>query len=176
MGGRTNILMATAVLARGLDIPEVANVVNFDMPSEIEEYVHRIGRTGRVGNDGQAVSFWDWGEDAKIQKDLVRILKTSGQEIPTWLELEDPGRSSNAGKQPQKQRGEQNGQQQNAAASSQQQGSAKQQQSSSKGQQNSGGSNRQQQQQQSAGKQQQDSANKGSSGGKQRAEQAAAGG
>ena len=45
--GRTNILMATAVLARGLDIPEVANVVNFDMPSEIEEYVHRIGRTGR---------------------------------------------------------------------------------------------------------------------------------
>ena len=45
--GRTNILMATAVLARGLDIPEVANVVNFDMPGEIEEYVHRIGRTGR---------------------------------------------------------------------------------------------------------------------------------
>ena len=71
-------------------------MVNFDMPSEIEEYVHRIGRTGRVGNDGQvifiyffgglkqffltqAVSFWDWAEDVKIQKDLVRILKTSGE-------------------------------------------------------------------------------------------------
>merc|ERR1719234_975882 len=133
--------MATAVLARGLDIPEVANVVNFDMPSEIEEYVHRIGRTGRVGNDGQAVSFWDWAEDAKIQKDLVRILKTSGQEIPPWLELEDPGRSNNVGKQQQQkqQRGEvrgkseQNGQQQqqqqNATLTGQQlqQSSAKQQ-------------------------------------------------
>merc|ERR1712039_500148 len=107
--------------------------VNFDMPSEIEEYVHRIGRTGRVGNDGQAVSFWDWAEDVKIQKDLVRILKTSGQDIPTWLELDDPSRGNNVGKQQQQQqrggRAEQNGkqQQQNGTSGQQHQGSAKQQ-------------------------------------------------
>ncbi|XP_046863283.1 ATP-dependent RNA helicase DDX3X-like [Xenia sp. Carnegie-2017] len=47
--GRTPILVATAVAARGLDIPHVKHVINFDMPSDIEEYVHRIGRTGRVG-------------------------------------------------------------------------------------------------------------------------------
>ena len=82
--GKTSILTATAVLARGLDIPDVQNVINFDMPGEIEEYVHRlverqvlengvnvvscrIGRTGRVGNDGRAFSFIDWTDDGKIQ-------------------------------------------------------------------------------------------------------------
>ena len=53
------ILVATAVAARGLDIKGVAHVVNFDMPEEIDEYVHRIGRTGRVGNVGKATSFYD---------------------------------------------------------------------------------------------------------------------
>lgn len=54
--GRTPILVATAVAARGLDIPNVKHVVNFDMPNDIEEYVHRIGRTGRVGNLGECCS------------------------------------------------------------------------------------------------------------------------
>ena len=48
--------MATAVAARGLDIKDVKHVVNYDMPTEVEEYVHRIGRTGRVGNQGHATS------------------------------------------------------------------------------------------------------------------------
>ena len=47
------ILVATAVAARGLDIPHVKHVINFDLPSDIEEYVHRIGRTGRMGNLGE---------------------------------------------------------------------------------------------------------------------------
>ena len=84
--GKTSILTATAVLARGLDIPDVQNVINFDMPGEIEEYVHRIGRTGRVGNDGRAFSFIDWVDDGKIQRDLVRILKQSGQVVPDFLQ------------------------------------------------------------------------------------------
>ena len=50
--GRTPILVATAVAARGLDIPHVKHVINFDLPSDVEEYVHRIGRTGRMGNLG----------------------------------------------------------------------------------------------------------------------------
>lgn len=51
--GNTPILVATAVAARGLDIPHVKHVINFDLPSDVEEYVHRIGRTGRMGNLGK---------------------------------------------------------------------------------------------------------------------------
>ena len=50
--GQCPILVATAVAARGLDIPNVKHVINYDLPSDIDEYVHRIGRTGRVGNVG----------------------------------------------------------------------------------------------------------------------------
>ncbi|CAI5772435.1 ATP-dependent RNA helicase DDX3X isoform X1 [Podarcis lilfordi] len=53
--GRSPILVATAVAARGLDISNVKHVINFDLPSDIEEYVHRIGRTGRVGNLGKTL-------------------------------------------------------------------------------------------------------------------------
>lgn len=55
--GRVNVLVATDVLARGIDVPEVDYVVNYDLPLMAEDYVHRIGRTGRAGADGFAVSF-----------------------------------------------------------------------------------------------------------------------
>ena len=55
--------MATSVAARGLDIPDVKHVINFDLPQDIEEYVHRIGRTGRIGNKGTATSFFQPGKD-----------------------------------------------------------------------------------------------------------------
>jgi ATP-dependent RNA helicase DDX3X len=55
--GRCPVLVATAVAARGLDIPNVKHVINFDLPSDIEEYVHRIGRTGRMGNLGTSPPF-----------------------------------------------------------------------------------------------------------------------
>lgn len=83
--GRMSILVATAVAARGLDIRNVAHVVNYDMPKGIDEYVHRIGRTGRVGNRGRATSFFDPDADAPLRGDLVRILKQAGQEVPDWL-------------------------------------------------------------------------------------------
>jgi ATP-dependent RNA helicase DDX3X len=51
--GITPILVATAVAGRGLDIPHVNHVINFDLPGDVEEYVHRIGRTGRMGNLGK---------------------------------------------------------------------------------------------------------------------------
>ena len=57
--GTCPVLVATAVAARGLDIKGVAHVVNYDMPKDIDEYVHRIGRTGRVGNTGKATTFFD---------------------------------------------------------------------------------------------------------------------
>lgn len=55
--GKVNILVATDVAARGLDIPNVSHVINFDQPGSHEEYVHRIGRTGRAGKPGQAYTF-----------------------------------------------------------------------------------------------------------------------
>jgi len=83
--GNKPILVATAVAARGLDIRGVTHVVNFQMPKEVEEYVHRIGRTGRVGNTGRATSLWDWNTDGGIQRELVKILTEAKQPVPDWL-------------------------------------------------------------------------------------------
>jgi len=83
--GKMPILVATAVAARGLDIKDVMHVVNYDMPDEVEEYVHRIGRTGRVGNTGRATSFFDYHEDGAIARPLVRVLTDAGQMVPDWL-------------------------------------------------------------------------------------------
>lgn len=82
--GTTPILVATAVAARGLDIPNVKHVINFDMPSDIEEYVHRIGRTGRVGHTGLATSFFN-EKNKNIAHELTDILHEAKQEIPSWL-------------------------------------------------------------------------------------------
>ncbi|XP_068612374.1 ATP-dependent RNA helicase DDX3X-like [Brachionichthys hirsutus] len=83
--GKCPILVATAVAARGLDISNVKHVINFDLPSDIEEYVHRIGRTGRVGNLGLATSFFN-DKNVNITKDLLDILVEAKQEVPSWLE------------------------------------------------------------------------------------------
>jgi len=83
--GRTPILVATAVAARGLDIPNVRHVINFDLPSDIDEYVHRIGRTGRVGNIGLATSFFN-DKNSNIVRDLLDLLIEAKQEVPEWLE------------------------------------------------------------------------------------------
>ncbi|XP_012221478.2 ATP-dependent RNA helicase vasa [Linepithema humile] len=83
--GKMSILVATAVAARGLDIKNVAHVINFDMPKTIDEYVHRIGRTGRVGNRGKATSFFDLNTDMPLTGDLVKILKQANQPVPDWL-------------------------------------------------------------------------------------------
>uniref|UniRef100_A0A182NSC9 RNA helicase n=1 Tax=Anopheles dirus TaxID=7168 RepID=A0A182NSC9_9DIPT len=83
--GRCPILVATAVAARGLDIPNVKQVINFDLPAEVEEYVHRIGRTGRMGNLGTATSFFN-EKNRNVANGLVRLLAETGQEIPGFLE------------------------------------------------------------------------------------------
>lgn len=83
--GRTPLLVATAVAARGLDIPHVKHVINFDIPSDIEEYVHRIGRTGRVGNLGLATSFFN-DKNRNVCRDLLTLLTETKQEVPSWME------------------------------------------------------------------------------------------
>lgn len=83
--GNTRIMVATAVAARGLDIPNVTHVINFDLPTDIDDYVHRIGRTGRAGNTGVATSFFNRG-NRNIVRDLHDILKEANQEIPQFLD------------------------------------------------------------------------------------------
>ena len=69
--GDLPLLVATNVAARGLDIPEVSHVINYDIPEESESYIHRIGRTARMGRDGVAITFvaeWDGDSLAEIKK------------------------------------------------------------------------------------------------------------
>jgi probable ATP-dependent RNA helicase DDX4 len=89
--GKRQVLVATAVAARGLDIPKVGLVINYDLPSEIDEYVHRIGRTGRVGHTGRAISFYDSEYDTGLLSSLMGILKGADQTVPTFLEEEGAG-------------------------------------------------------------------------------------
>lgn len=83
--GKTPILVATDVAARGLDIPNVTQVINYDMPSNIDDYVHRIGRTGRVGNVGNALSLMN-DKNRNIAKELAELLIENEQDCPEWLE------------------------------------------------------------------------------------------
>jgi ATP-dependent RNA helicase RhlE len=64
---RPLVLVATDIAARGLDIDNVSHVINFDLPNDAENYIHRIGRTGRAGAGGVAVSFCDHGERSNLQ-------------------------------------------------------------------------------------------------------------
>ncbi|KAF9426390.1 DEAD-box ATP-dependent RNA helicase [Podila epigama] len=83
--GRCPIMVATAVAARGLDIPNVTHVISYDLPMDIDDYVHRIGRTGRAGNTGIATAFLNRGNKGVV-RDLIDLLKEANQEVPGWLE------------------------------------------------------------------------------------------
>jgi ATP-dependent RNA helicase DDX3X len=82
--GKTPILVATDVAARGLDIPHVAHVVNFDLPNDIDDYVHRIGRTGRAGKSGLATAFFN-ENNSNMARSLAELMQESNQEVPAWL-------------------------------------------------------------------------------------------
>jgi ATP-dependent RNA helicase DDX41 len=89
--GKKDVLIATDVASKGLDFPKIEHVINFDMPREIENYVHRIGRTGRAGQKGVATTFINSTCEGSILLDLKHVLKEAKQNVPTYLlELEDP--------------------------------------------------------------------------------------
>ncbi|XP_010694509.1 ATP-dependent RNA helicase-like protein DB10 isoform X2 [Beta vulgaris subsp. vulgaris] len=79
--GRSPVLVATDVAARGLDIKDIRVVVNYDFPTGIEDYVHRIGRTGRAGSSGLAYTFFA-DQDSRYASDLVKILEGANQKVP----------------------------------------------------------------------------------------------
>jgi len=83
--------VATDIAAKGLDFPDIQHVINFDMPSEIENYVHRIGRTGRCGKTGVATTFINKDVEESALLDLKHLLIEAKQRVPPVLQaLDDP--------------------------------------------------------------------------------------
>lgn len=86
VSGKTPVLIATDVCARGLDITGVTHVCNFDMARDVESYVHRIGRTGRAGATGTSYTFFNEDYDLECAPALAKIALEAGQEVPDFLE------------------------------------------------------------------------------------------
>jgi ATP-dependent RNA helicase DDX46/PRP5 len=87
--GVCSVLVATSVAARGLDVRDLALVVNYDTPNHLEEYVHRCGRTGRAGASGTAITFLSPHDD-QYAPDLVKALRDSKATVPADLEVTFP--------------------------------------------------------------------------------------
>ncbi|KAG7272068.1 hypothetical protein CRUP_001833 [Coryphaenoides rupestris] len=85
--GKKDVLVATDVASKGLDFPAIQHVVNYDMPEEIENYVHRIGRTGRSGKTGIATTFINKGCDESVLMDLKALLIEAKQKVPPVLQV-----------------------------------------------------------------------------------------
>ena len=83
--GRSPIMVASDVASRGLDIKDVGFVVNYDFPKGIDDYVHRVGRTGRAGSSGTAYSFFT-RDQSRLAGPLVRLLREAKQNVPPELE------------------------------------------------------------------------------------------
>ncbi|EXB55387.1 DEAD-box ATP-dependent RNA helicase 35 [Morus notabilis] len=89
--GKKDVLVATDVASKGLDFPGIQHVINYDMPAEIENYVHRIGRTGRCGKTGIATTFINKNQSETTLLDLKHLLQEAKQRIPPVLaDLNDP--------------------------------------------------------------------------------------
>uniref|UniRef100_A0A671VH39 RNA helicase n=1 Tax=Sparus aurata TaxID=8175 RepID=A0A671VH39_SPAAU len=89
--GKKDVLVATDVASKGLDFPAIQHVVNYDMPEEIENYVHRIGRTGRSGKTGIATTFINKGCDESVLMDLKALLVEAKQKVPPVLQVLQTG-------------------------------------------------------------------------------------
>ncbi|XP_049730395.1 probable ATP-dependent RNA helicase DDX41 isoform X1 [Elephas maximus indicus] len=85
--GKKDVLVATDVASKGLDFPAIQHVINYDMPEEIENYVHRIGRTGRSGNTGIATTFINKACDESVLMDLKALLLEAKQKVPPVLQV-----------------------------------------------------------------------------------------
>jgi ATP-dependent RNA helicase DeaD len=86
--GQTELLVATDVAARGLDIPSVSHVINFDLPSSAEVYVHRIGRTGRAGREGAAITILDPREERLLRSiEQITKAKVTVAPVPSVADL-----------------------------------------------------------------------------------------
>ena len=101
--GNVRVLVATDIAARGIDIDNLPHVINFELPNIAEDYVHRIGRTGRAGNTGEAISLvcidehdYLWGIE-KLIKQKIRKIETIGFKVDPNIKAEPIGNRSNRG-------------------------------------------------------------------------------
>lgn len=83
--GEKDVLVATDVASKGLDFANIQHVINYDMPEDIENYVHRIGRTGRGGDAGVATTLLGRATDLSVLRDLVHLLNEANQKVPPFL-------------------------------------------------------------------------------------------
>jgi superfamily II DNA/RNA helicase len=104
--GEVDLLVCTDVAARGLDIKDVPAVFNFDIPFNAEDYVHRIGRTGRAGASGLAVSFASGGNDARLVADIEKLIKKKIELEPVEFEEDNPRGRINDGRRHWREEGE----------------------------------------------------------------------
>jgi ATP-dependent RNA helicase DDX3X len=95
--GKAQIMVATDVAARGLDIQDVAHVINMDLPNDTDTYTHRIGRTGRAGKHGLATSFWN-ESNSQFLASFIQHLKESRLPIPAGLDRFQPDRRGGMGR------------------------------------------------------------------------------
>merc|ERR1712083_614834 len=84
-GGKSPILVATDVASRGLDVKDIKYVINYDFPKQIEDYVHRVGRTGRAGATGSSYTFFE-SKNVRMAKELIAVLREASQPVPDELE------------------------------------------------------------------------------------------
>ncbi len=96
--GEVDLLVATDVAARGLDIKDVPAVFNFDVPFNAEDYIHRIGRTGRAGASGLAVSFVGGNNDARLVGEIEKLIKTKIDLEPIEFDEDRPPGRINDGR------------------------------------------------------------------------------
>ncbi len=96
--GHVRILVATDIAARGIDVPNISHVINYELPNEPESYVHRIGRTARAGAEGAALSFCDQSERPYLQaiERLMRSTVTVGEHRLAVMPATPPHRISRA--------------------------------------------------------------------------------
>merc|ERR1712110_1288036 len=79
--GSSRVLISTDLLARGIDVQQVSLVINFDLPTNTENYLHRIGRSGRFGRKGAAINFVT-NADVRVIKNIERFYHTQVEELP----------------------------------------------------------------------------------------------
>jgi ATP-dependent RNA helicase RhlE len=89
--GKINILVATDIAARGIDVDGVSHVINFDMPVQAEQYVHRIGRTARAGRDGIAIAMVA-PDERQFMRDVVKLTKVQPERLPLPEGFDEPPR------------------------------------------------------------------------------------
>jgi ATP-dependent RNA helicase DDX52/ROK1 len=82
--GKTWVLIATDLMARGMDFKGVSCVINYDFPLSVSTYIHRVGRSGRAGRSGEAVTFYT-EKDVPLLRSIAHVIRGAGCEVPDWM-------------------------------------------------------------------------------------------